>query len=70
MFTGLVSAGTSTSSGFLFTNLLFLIVVLAVAVPLVNKLRRSISEKRRRRWEREGLLDLPAADPEPSDPSD
>lgn len=70
MYTALVSAGTSTSSSFAFTNVLVLIVLLAIGLPLLRKLRRSVSEKRKRRWVEEGLMDLPAAGPEARDPSD
>ena len=70
MFLALLSAETSTRSGFSFTNLLVLIVVLAIGVPLFRKLRRSVSEKRKRRWAKEGLMDLPAADHKASDPTD
>jgi hypothetical protein len=70
MYTALVSAGTSTGSGFSITNLVVLIVVLAVAVPFFRKLRGSVSEKRRRCWEQEGLMDPPAAGPEAGNPPD
>ena len=69
MFTALVAAETPTRSGFSFTNLLVLIVLLAIAVPLIRKLRRSASEKRKRRWAKDGLMDPPAAGPETSDRS-
>jgi len=69
MYTGLVSAGTSTS-GSSFPGLLVLIVLLAIGIPLLRKLRRSASENRRRRWAEAGLMDRPAADPETKDPSD
>ena len=69
MFTTLVAAETPTRSGFSFTNLLVLIVLLAIAVPLIRKLRRSASEQRKRRWAKDGLMDPPAAGPESSDPS-
>jgi len=69
MHTALVSAGASTSSGFSFTNLLVLIVLLAIGWPLLQRLRRSISEDRKRRWIAEGLMDRPAPDPEAKDPS-
>jgi len=69
MITALVSAGTSTSSSFSFTNLLVMIVLLAIGVPLLRKLRRSASENRKRRWAEAGLTDLPAVDPETRDPS-
>ncbi len=68
MITALVSAGTSTSSSFSFTNLLVMIVLLAIGVPLLRKLRRSASENRRRRWAEAGLTDLPAVEPEARDP--
>ena len=70
MYTALVSAGASTSSGFSFTNLLALLVLLAIGWPLFQRLRRSVSEKRKRRWMEEGLMDRPASDPEAKDPSD
>ena len=63
MYTALVSAGTSTESGFPFTNLLILMVLVAVGYPLFRKLRRSVSENRKRRWVEEGLMDPPATDP-------
>ena len=70
MFTALVAAETPTRSGFSFTNLLVLIVLLAIGWPLLQRLRRSISEDRKRRWIAEGLMDLPAADHRTSDPTD
>jgi Tfp pilus assembly protein FimT len=39
--------------GFSVTNLLILIVILAVLWPLMRWLRRRISENRRQRWARE-----------------
>ena len=36
--------------GFSFTNLLILLVILAVLWPLMRWLRRKISENRRQRW--------------------
>jgi len=68
MNAALIIAGTSTSSSVSFTNVLVLIVLLAIGFPLLRKLRRSASENRRRRWAREGLMDPPAAGPETSDP--
>jgi hypothetical protein len=70
MYTALVSAGTSTSSSFSFANLIFLLVLLAIGVPLVRRLRRSVSKKRKERWVKEGLLDPPEPGPEPADPRD
>ena len=70
MYNALVSAGTSTSSSFPFTRLLVLIVLVAIGAPLLRKLRRSASENRRRRWVEAGLMDQPAADPDPEDPSE
>ena len=64
----LVSAGTSSSSGFSLTGLLVLIVLVAIGFPLIRKLRRYASENRRRRWVESGLTDQPA-DPEPKEPS-
>lgn len=70
MITALVTAETSTTSGFSFKNLLILIVVLVIAVPLVRKLRRSVSARRRRRWAEEGLMDPPADGPDAKGPSE
>lgn len=69
MFTALVTAGASTTSGFL-RNLLFLIVVLAIAIPLVRKLRRSVSKNRKQRWVEEGLMDPPEEGPDADKRSD
>ena len=70
MHTALVGAGTSTSSGFSFSSLILLIVLLAIGVPLVGKLRRSVSKKRKDRWAKEGLMDPPPPEPQAGDPSD
>jgi hypothetical protein len=67
MYTALASAG-ATPTGFSFPRLFFLIVLLAVGLPVVRTLRRSASARRRARWVKEGLLDPPAPDPEAGDP--
>jgi hypothetical protein len=69
MFTALVSAGTSTS-GFSPIRLVLVLLLFAVALPVVRGLRRSASRRRKDRWAREGLLDPPAADPETGNPRD
>jgi flagellar biosynthesis/type III secretory pathway M-ring protein FliF/YscJ len=70
METALVRAVTATSSGLAVPNLLILIALVAVAVPVMRKLRRSASEKRKRRWVEEGLMAPPTVDPGASEPSD
>ena len=70
MFSALVSAGSSTSSGISVANLLVLIVLLAIGWPVFSKLRRSVSEKRKARWAEEALNNRPAAGSESDDSSD
>ena len=53
MLPHLATAGHATTAGFSVTNLIILVVVLAVTVPVVNRLRRSTSERRRARWAEE-----------------
>jgi hypothetical protein len=43
--------------GFSVTNLLLLVLVVAVAWPAYQWLRRTLSRRRRERWEREGLVE-------------
>ena len=44
--------------GFSFTNLLILIVVLAILWPLMRWVRRKVSESRRQRWAREAEAEV------------
>lgn len=53
MLPHLATAGHATTTGFNVTNLIILVVVLAVLVPVVNRLRRATSERRRARWAEE-----------------
>lgn len=69
MYPALVSAQTASRSG-TFTLLLVLTVVLIVGVPLYQKLRKSVSANRRRRWVEEGLMDPPSVGTEPEERSD
>ena len=69
MYTALASAATSTS-GPPVARLLVVIVLLGFGFPLVRKLRRTASERRKRRWIEEGLMDPPAVDPKASSSSD
>jgi hypothetical protein len=54
--------------GFSVTNLLLLLLVVAVAWPAYQWLRRTLSRRRRERWEREGLVEedgfTPDTDPD------
>jgi flagellar biosynthesis/type III secretory pathway M-ring protein FliF/YscJ len=54
----LATADQQPPQGFSFTNLLILIVVLAVLWPAMRWLRRRISERRRERYEREGDVEV------------
>ena len=63
-------AVTATSSGLAVPNLLILIALVAVAVPVMRRVRRSASERRKRRWVEEGLMAPPTVDPGASEPSD
>jgi hypothetical protein len=52
----LVSADPAPgTSGFSFVNLLVLVLVVALGWPLYQLMRRTVSRRRRERWEREGL---------------
>ncbi|MEP6630461.1 MAG: hypothetical protein ABJA89_08310 [Lapillicoccus sp.] len=54
----LVSAdGAPAGEGFSVTNLLLVLLVLAVAWPAYQWLRRTLSRRRRERWQREGLIE-------------
>jgi Tfp pilus assembly protein PilX len=44
--------------GFSFTNLLILIVVLAILWPVMRWVRRRVSENRRQRWAREAEAEV------------
>jgi hypothetical protein len=68
MFTALASAATS-ASGAPVARLLVVIVLLGFGFPLVRKLRQTASERRKRRWIEEGLMDPPAVDPNASSSS-
>jgi hypothetical protein len=54
-------------AGFSVTNLLLLLLAVAVAWPVYQWLRRTLSRRRRERWEREGLVEEDGFTPE-SDP--
>lgn len=69
MYTALASTATS-ASGAPAARLLVVIVLLGFGYPLVRKLRRTASERRKRRWIEEGLMDPPAADPKASGSSE
>ena len=64
----LVSAAASTSAS-TFARLLVVVVLLGIGYPLTRRLRRTASERRKRRWVEEGLMDPPAADPDATKPS-
>ncbi|MEO8556113.1 MAG: hypothetical protein ABI474_05540 [Actinomycetota bacterium] len=70
MYHALVSAGSSTAPGLPVVNLLILIAVFVIAWPLFRKMRTSVSENRKRRWVREGLMDKPPADSHTGDRTD
>ena len=53
MLLDLATADHTQTSGFNVTNVIVLVVVLAVLVPAVNRLRRGASERRRARWAEE-----------------
>ena len=63
MHTALVSAGTSTGSGFSVTNLLVVLALFVIGWPLFRRFRRSVSESRKWRWVEEGLMDPPSNGP-------
>jgi uncharacterized membrane protein len=65
-----LASATTSASGPQVARLLVVIVLLGFGFPLVRKLRRTASERRKRRWIEEGLMDPPAVDPEASSPSD
>jgi len=69
MDNALASAATS-ASGPPVARLLVVVVLLGFGFPLVRKLRRTASERRKRRWIEEGLMDPPAVDPKASSSSD
>ena len=69
MDNALASAATS-ASGPPVARLLVVIVLLGFGFPLVRKLRRTASERRKRRWIEEGLMDPPAVDPKASSSSE
>ena len=62
MYNALASTATS-ALGAPAARLLVVLVLLGFGYPLVRKLRRTASERRKRRWIEEGLMDPPAADP-------
>jgi len=62
MYHALVSADSSTASGFPVVNLLILIAVFVIVWPLFRKMRKSVSDNRKRRWVEEGLMDKPPVD--------
>ena len=68
MQVALVSAATS-GQGFPAARLLVIVVLLGIGLPLIRKLRRAASERRRRRWVEDGLMDPPADGPDPDDQS-
>ena len=49
----LTAADPTAGQGFSFTNLLILIVILAVLWPLMRWVRRRVSKRRRERWAQE-----------------
>jgi uncharacterized membrane protein len=69
VYNALASAATS-ASGPPVARLLVVIVLLGFGFPLVRRLRRTASERRKRRWIEEGLMDPPAVDPKASSSSD
>jgi len=62
MNSALANAATS-ASGPPVARLLVVVVLLGFGFPLVAKLRRTASQRRKRRWVKEGLMDPPAVDP-------
>ena len=57
MLTLLTDDPAPAGEGFSVTNLLLLVLVVAVAWPAYQWLRRTLSRRRRERWEREGLVE-------------
>jgi len=70
MYHALVGAGSSTAAGSPVVTLLILIAVFVIAWPLFRKMRKSVSENRKRRWVEQGLMDPPPAPPPPANSSD
>ena len=70
MYHALVSAGSSTASGFPVANLLILTALFVIVWPLFRKIRKSVSDNRKRRWVEEGLMDKPPAVSHTDDRSD
>ena len=66
MYHALVSVGSPTASGFPVANLLILIALFVIVWPLFRKMRKSVSDNRRRRWVEEGLMDQPPVDQQPT----
>jgi hypothetical protein len=69
MNNALASAATSASGPHV-ARLLVVLVLLGFGFPLVRKLRTTASERRKRRWVEDGLMDPPAGDPKASSSSD
>ncbi len=57
MLTLLTADPAPAGTGFSVTNLLLVFLVLAVGWPAYQWLRRTLSRRRRERWEREGLAE-------------
>lgn len=68
MLTLLSADPAPAGQGFSVTNLLLLVLVVAVGWPAYQWLRRTLSRRRRERWERDGLVDedgfTPDTDPD------
>ncbi len=69
MYSELASAA-ATTSGSTFARLLVIVVLLGIGYPLTRRLRRTASERRKRRWVEQGLMDPHAADPGAPKPSE
>lgn len=54
VFATLLTATGPAQNGFSWVQVITVIIVFAVLWPLQSRLRRSISERRRERWEAEG----------------
>ena len=61
-------AAAAPSSGFSLVKLLILVAVVTIAVPLIMRLRNTVSTSRRARWAREDLDRPRGRHPEPADP--
>ncbi len=70
MLSSVLTAAPASQQGFNWVNLIILVLIIAVAYPLLKKIRTKASESRRERWAREDAeRDARIREhPEPSDP--